>query len=97
MSRLAVILLAILFGTPAWSQTRPNTTAMSCAQAAGLVRSQGAIVLNTGPYTYDRFVSGGGFCAVTEGYETAWAPTADNPQCFVGYRCRSVAPGQSNR
>ncbi|WP_262268681.1 hypothetical protein [Microvirga yunnanensis] len=88
MLKLAVILPMLLIATEAWSQTRPVSTAMSCSRAAGLVAAQGAVVLGTGPYTYDRYVSGTNRCALGETIEPAWVPTADNPQCFVGYQCR---------
>jgi hypothetical protein len=86
------LLLAVMIGaaqmSAATAQTRPSTVAMSCSQAAGLVASTGGIVLGTGGYTYDRFVSHGGFCLRTEITEPAWVPARDNPQCFVGYRCK---------
>ncbi|HEY7386293.1 MAG TPA: hypothetical protein VH743_21750 [Beijerinckiaceae bacterium] len=72
------------------AQPRPSTVAMSCAQAAGLVASRGAIVLGTGGYTYDRFVAHRGFCLITEMTEPAWVPTRDTRQCFVGYRCKEA-------
>ena len=74
--------------TSAVAQPRPSTLAMSCGQAESLVASAGGIVLGTGGFTYDRFVAHRGFCLRTESDEPAWVPTADTPQCFVGYRCR---------
>jgi hypothetical protein len=60
---------------------------MTCAQAAGIVRAQGSIVLRTSPTTYDLYVSGPGFCLRDKTTKPAWVPTADTPQCFVGYTC----------
>jgi hypothetical protein len=88
MLRLAVTSLALLIGSEACSQGRPNSTTTTCSQAAGLVASQGAVVLGTGVYTYDRYVSAPGFCALGETTEPAWVPTLNNPQCFIGYQCR---------
>jgi outer membrane protein assembly factor BamB len=88
MLKLAVILPLLLIGAEAWSQSRPVSTTMGCARAAGIVSAQGAVVLGTGTYTYDRYVSGTNFCALGETIEPAWVPTTDNPQCFVGYQCR---------
>jgi len=88
MKRLLLLLAATLQVTSAVAQTRPSTVAMSCRQAAGIVSSAGGIVLGTGGYTYDRFVRDRGFCLITEITEPAWVPARDNPQCFVGYRCR---------
>jgi hypothetical protein len=89
------ILLALTFSavaTSAIAQPRPSTLAMSCGQAAGLVASRGAIVLGTGGYTYDRFVSDARFCLRSERTEPVWVPAADTSQCFVGYRCKEKDP-----
>ena len=88
MLRLAVTSLALLIGTEAWSQGRPNSMTITCSQAAGLVASQGAVVLGAGVYTDDRYVSGPSFCVQGAATEPAWIPTFDNPQCFGGYQCR---------
>jgi hypothetical protein len=84
---LFVIAVTLEVGTAA-AQPRPSTVAMSCGQAAGLVASHGAIVLGTGGYTYDRFVTDRRFCLRSEVTEPAWVPAGDTPQCFVGYRCK---------
>jgi hypothetical protein len=82
-------LAASLFAAAAHAQAGPSTLAMSCAQAAGLVTSRGAVVLRTGPHTYDRYVSERNFCEINEFLLPAWIPTLDMPQCFVGYRCKT--------
>jgi hypothetical protein len=82
------VLCLCLATSAATAQTRPSSVEMPCARAAALVQSRGAIVLGTGGYTYDRFVTGANFCLYGEFTEPAWVPSADNPQCFVGYRCR---------
>jgi len=69
------------------AQSHPLTLRMSCAQAQSLVRSQKAIVLSTGPYTYDRYVGSYGYCAPGETLDPAWVPTADTAQCPIGSRC----------
>ena len=63
-------------------------TAVPCRAAAALVAARGAVVLGTGPHTYERIVLHGGLCKVEETTAPAWEPTADNPQWFVGYRCK---------
>jgi hypothetical protein len=68
-------------------QARPSTLDMTCAQAAALVASRGAIVLTTGQFTYERFVVHAGHCAVGEIPWPAYAPTSDTPSCAIGYRC----------
>lgn len=87
MKTIALALTLSLAAASAHAQTRPSTTAMSCGGAAALVASRGAIVLGTGRDTFDRFVRDRSFCAAGQFTLTTFAPTADNPQCFVGYRC----------
>ena len=48
---VAAILIIASTSADAWAQSHPLTLRMSCAQAQGLVASQRAIVLNTGPFT----------------------------------------------
>jgi hypothetical protein len=88
MKTCAVVLAVSFLATSASAQPRPSTLAMSCRQAAGLVATRGGVVLGTGGYTYDRFVSDGRFCLRSEMTEPAWVPAGDTPQCFVGYRCK---------
>src|SRR4051812_46133070 len=82
----ALALSAIAAG--ALAQARPQSTRMTCRQAAGMVYASGALVLGTGVHTYDRYVRDRSFCAITEVIEPAFAPTLDNPACFVGYTCK---------
>lgn len=72
------------------AQPRPSTLQISCAQARGLVAARGAIVLSTGQFTYDRYVAHVGFCQRDETTVPAYERTADNPQCFIGSRCRQI-------
>lgn len=78
-----------LAATAAAAQPRPSVPSLPCARAAALVQAQGAVVLGTGGATYDRFVSGPNACVIGEFTEPAWVASVDNPQCFVGYRCRN--------
>ena len=84
-------LLALLAATPALAQ-RPNTSAMSCQQAAGLVARNGAVVLSTGPDLYDRYVARESFCAAGYYGRPAFVPTRDHPRCPIGYYCSSSPP-----
>jgi hypothetical protein len=83
---LSVSLLALATGAVA--QDRPYTPRMSCHEAAALVTARGAVVLGTGPNSYERVVAHGGLCPIEETTAPAWEATADNPRCFVGYRCK---------
>ena len=58
-----------------------------CAAVAAAVTSRGAVVLDTGPGTFERVVRDAGLCALEETTRPAFEPTADDPRCFVGYRC----------
>jgi hypothetical protein len=78
-----------LVATAAAAQPRPSTLNMTCGQARAIVASRGAAVLSTGRFTYDRFVSNRNYCEYDEVLEPVWVPTADTPQCPIGYRCRS--------
>lgn len=67
---------------------RPDTRKMTCEQAQNLVRKSGSIVLTTGQTTFDRFVANANFCMPqTRQVRAKYAPTSDNPECAVGYRC----------
>jgi hypothetical protein len=92
-TRFLTLALAVLWCGGAAAQSRPDATRMTCAAAAGAVRSAGAIVLNTGPQLYDRYVASQRFCALDEIMLPRWAPTIDNPQCFIGYVCQRESWG----
>ena len=82
------VLLALSAAAPAcFAQERQNTLTMSCKAAAGLVAAQGAVVLDTGPSIYDRYVADRGFCQPDEDTRPAFVATSDNRQCFIGYYC----------
>jgi hypothetical protein len=86
-ARRLVLVASLVAASGAFAQSHPLTLRMSCPQARDLVAVQGAVVLNTGPTTYDRYVSSSNACILGERVEPAWVPTGDTPQCFIGYRC----------
>ena len=90
MQPIRTLAFALALSLPAATALaqRPQSPGMTCRQAAGLVSARGAVVLGTGGHTYDRYVRDRSFCEITEFIEPAFAPAADNPQCFVGYRCK---------
>ncbi|HEX2554535.1 MAG TPA: hypothetical protein VHL98_12605 [Microvirga sp.] len=90
MKRLALTLLLVQAATAATAQSGPSTQALTCAQARGIVAVQGAVVLHTGPTTYDRFVRDSSFCPHPLTAQTAFARTADAAQCPVGGVCRDT-------
>lgn len=85
LSALALIFLA----TAAMAQVGPPTSQRTCSANRQLVMSEGAVVLDTSPTAYARFVKNGSECLVDQFPEPAWVPSSNNPQCFIGYRCRS--------
>jgi hypothetical protein len=87
-SLLTFVALA-LSATAAAAQVGPPTSQRTCGANRQLVLKEGQVVLDTGPSTYARFVKNGSECLVDQFPEPAWAPSSDNPQCFIGYRCKS--------
>ena len=83
----------VILASAAHAQSRPNSLTMSCAALGRLVQQQGTVLLGTGTFSYDRYVSSGSSCGPAERPDPAWIPSADNQQCFVGYRCRGTGPG----
>ena len=88
MRRLLPSLALALFATDAAAQVGPPTSQRSCGANRQLVMKDGAVVLDTGPSTYSRFVKNGSECLVDQFPEPAWVPSSNNPQCFIGCRCK---------
>jgi hypothetical protein len=89
MNRIALVTFLMASATTSFAQSRPFTPNLTCNQARQIVFSNGAAVLGTGQYTYDRYVRDRSFCEFNEVLDPAWVPTRDTPQCPIGYRCRS--------
>lgn len=87
-TRAAVALCALLAADGAAAQSRPSSVAMTCAQTARVILDRGVVVLGTGGQTFDRYVRDRSFCEPTEITIRSFVPTQDNPECFIGYRCR---------
>jgi hypothetical protein len=88
MKRILAMLALACIATSALAQARPSTVNRPCASSRQLVFSQGAIVLSTGPNTYDRYVRDLSFCEPNQYLSPAVVPAFDTPQCPVGYRCK---------
>ena len=80
-SFLAGLALSLILVESVAAQSRPDTTRMNCASARALVLRHGAIVLSTGPSTFDLYVS----TMSTRYTGLALVPTMDNRRCFIGY------------
>lgn len=86
--RVAATLLFTVLATSAFA--RPDTRAMDCRDAQLLVQRSGALVLTTGPMTYDRYVASDRFCDSSARYiHPAWVTTRDDNRCLIGYTCQS--------
>ncbi|MBB4301137.1 hypothetical protein GGD81_000152 [Rhodobium orientis] len=98
MRSAAAAMVAFLFclaGSGAAAAPRANTTAMTCTEAQTLVAGSGAVVLATSTFLYYRFVSSEAQCPREQVTRPAFVPTADDPECPIGYRCASAFnPGQ---
>ncbi len=92
MKRIAVVVLTMLAAEAALAQSRPSTVNRPCAVNRQSVAANGAIVLGTGGFTYDRFVRNRSFCQFDEFVEPAWVRARDTASCFIGYRCKSDSP-----
>jgi hypothetical protein len=60
---------------------------MSCAGAASFVAARGAVVIGTGGDTFERAVTGQGFCIHGQETRPLFSPTRDNRACLIGYYC----------
>ncbi len=89
LNRLNLALALALTATGSYAQTRPSTVTRPCYAGQQLVFARGAVVLSTGPHSYDRFVRDRSFCEFNEYITPAFVPSLDTPQCFVGYRCKA--------
>ena len=86
-SLLAISALA-LTASAVTAQVGPPTSQRTCGANRQLVIKEGAVVLDTSPSTYARFVRSGAECLIGQFPEPAWVPSSNNPQCFIGYRCK---------
>lgn len=92
MKALMLALPIALAASTALAQPRVDSLTASCDTVSRIVRQSGAAIIGTGHFLYDRFVNDDGYCPRSQITEAAWLPTADDPQCFVGYRCRDRGP-----
>ncbi len=89
MRVLSVAIALTVCATGALAQSAGTTTTMTCEEARQIVASQGSVVLNTGPDTFDRYVSNDRYCASGQYVKPAFVPTRNTQECEVGFRCRT--------
>ena len=84
--RLVLMTTAILLAATSLASARPDTRTMGCQELRQLIQSHHAVVLTTGPNTYDRYVRQfGNECDWPEVPMSAYVQTRDG-HCPV-YRC----------
>jgi hypothetical protein len=86
--------LAVLcvFALISAGHARPDARTMTCSQIQALLDREGAVVISTGPNTFDLFVSGQAGCSGTEVARATSIAASDTSQCQV-YRCQSRIRG----
>lgn len=85
---LTVLGLFLLLAVPVTrAQASAFTPEAHCADVASLVSRAGGAILETAPETFHRVVRDNSFCDPDGVARPAYAPTQDNPACFVGYKC----------
>jgi hypothetical protein len=90
--RLGAAVLALLIAA-SQAEARPDVRSMTCEQTQALVDRSGAVVLTTGTYTYNRFVSRrGNYCSSGETARPVYVQTRDG-KCRL-YICEQfdIAP-----
>jgi hypothetical protein len=87
MRSLLVAITLVQVSSAVLAQTRPSTTALTCAQAQGFVAIRTSLLMNTGPSTYDTSVSGPIGCSGGNVAEPSWVRTRDHLECAL-YTCR---------
>jgi hypothetical protein len=90
MARAGLFILFIGIGTIAFA--RPSTQSMSCREAQALLASKGAVVMTTGPHTYERFLVDDNYRMIAEYADAASAPTKDVRSCPLGFTCKTGSP-----
>ena len=85
-----LLILSMTLGTvlaaTGLAEARPDSRSMSCDEIRAMIQSRRAVVLTTGPNTYDRYVRQfGNECDWPQVPMSAYVPTRDG-HCPV-YRC----------
>ncbi|MBO6508039.1 MAG: hypothetical protein JJ979_06085 [Roseibium sp.] len=65
---------------------RVDSRSLTCSQVQSMINQRGAVLLSTGQYTFDRYVSNRNQCQHGEVLYRDTVPTKDNGRCRV-QRC----------
>ncbi|TPM38100.1 hypothetical protein [Mesorhizobium sp. B2-3-4] len=88
-ARVSTLLMTmgIVLATTGLAAARPDSRSMSCAEIQSMIQSRRAVVLTTGPNTYDRYVRQfGNECDWPDIPMSAYIPSRDG-DCPV-HRCQ---------
>ncbi len=84
--RILSLTVAAMLAATGLAEARPDSRTLSCGQIQAMIQSRRAVVLTTGPNTYDRYVRQyGNECDWPEVPQSAYIPARDG-RCPV-YRC----------
>lgn len=89
--RVSAALLSIVASAAApmaEAQERTFTRTLTCAALKSVVARKGGVVLASSERAYETVYRDGGACKQDGTGEPAFEPTADEPLCFAGWRCR---------
>lgn len=89
-SRMVLAAGAVLALGSVAAEARPSLYTMTCAQAQAYVQRQGSVVANTGPMTYEKFVSSGKYCDRSQRAVSTYIGTRDNAHCRIDYKCAGL-------
>lgn len=95
--RAALLPALLLAGTPASAEVRVYSPGLTCAQVRAAVSRTGDVIVASSPTAYERVFRDGGACRDDVTGAPAFTPTADDPHCFAGYRCRQRSNGDGIR
>jgi hypothetical protein len=78
---------ASLIATLAIAQEGPNLRTMQCSEAKAEVNTKGAVILNSGPNIFNRYVKDRAYCPEDMYLRGAFVRTENSRSCFIGYTC----------
>lgn len=88
MKKIALAVALSIGASAAFAQSRPDSSQLPCSAVTGIIQRDGAAVIGTGPYIYDRYVRDQSACFANQTTKPAWVSSRDQARCFVGYTCR---------
>ncbi|SNZ20258.1 hypothetical protein [Cohaesibacter gelatinilyticus] len=87
---LSLLLAAsVASGAQAMTSSTIDSSQHSTSQLQRIVQQQGSVILSTGPGLFDRYVANRSHCGLGQETRSAFVPTTDSNNGFVGYRCVS--------